>query len=76
MEKETSHSPGQDPILKSLILPKFNHLFMPLLNPNEKNLKALNSLFLKFIWDDKPDKISRSQLVKQYLKVGLKMVDL
>ena len=62
--------------LKSLILPKFNHLFISLLNPPEKTLKASNSLFLKFIWDDKPDKISTPQLVKQYLKGGLNMVDL
>ena len=76
MGKETSHSPGQDHNFKKFNTSKFNHLFMSLPNPPEKTQKVLNSLFLKFIWDDKPDKISRSRLVKQYLKGRLNMVDL
>ena len=47
---------GRITVLKTLILPKFNHLFMSLPSPPEKTLKEINSLFLKFIWDNKPDR--------------------
>ena len=67
---------GRITVLKTLILPKFNHLFMSLPSPSEKTIKEINSLFFKFIWDNKPDKIGRSILVKHYSRGGLNMVDL
>ena len=49
---------------------------MSLPSPSEKTIKEINSLFFKFIWDNKPDKIGRSILVKHYSRGGLNMVDL
>ena len=37
---------GRITVLKSLILPKFNHLFISLPSPPEKTLKEINSIFL------------------------------
>ena len=67
---------GKITIIKTLVLPKFNHLFISLPTPNERTINSINSAFFKFIWDDKPDKISRKQLTKKHLHGGLKMVDL
>ena len=39
-------------------------------------MKNLEQVFFKFIWNDKPDKISRSQAVQDYPDGGLKMVHL
>ena len=67
---------GKITIIKALILPKFNHLFMSLPKPKENTIKIINSLLFKFVWNDKPDKISRHRLTKCPLKGGLNMVDL
>ena len=39
-------------------------------------VKTLENAFFKFIWDNKPDKIKRSTLKKNYLNGGLNMIDL
>ena len=48
---------------------------MSLPKPKEKTIKIINSLLFKFVWNDKPDKISRHRLTKCPLKGGLNMVD-
>ena len=67
---------GKITIIKSLLLPKLAHLFISLPKPPEKWMKNLEQVFFKFIWNDKPDKISRSQAVQDYPDGGLKMVHL
>ena len=76
MEKETSYSIGQDYSFQNFNSPEIQQSFMSLPSPPEKTGKELNIIFLKFIWDNKPDKISRSRLFKHYLRGGLNMVDL
>ena len=67
---------GKITIIKSLLLPKLAHLFISLPKPPEKWMKNLEQVFFKFIWNDKTDKISRSQIVQDYPDGGLKMVHL
>ena len=67
---------GKITIIKSLLLPKLAHLFISLPKPPEKWMKNLEQVFFKFIWNDKTDKISRSQAVQDYPDGGLKMVHL
>ena len=67
---------GKITVLKTLILPKFNHIFMFIPNPKIILIKELNNMFYKFIWEDKPDKIIRKQLTRGYIQGGLKMLDL
>ena len=64
---------GKINILKTIIIPKFNHVFILIPNPDGGFIKKLNDIFYKFIWDNKPDKISRKQLANGYLEGGLKM---
>ena len=67
---------GKIAVLKALIIPKFNHLFLSLPNPELEQLTQLNHIMYKFIWNDKPDKVKRSQICKSYNAGGLKMIDL
>ena len=67
---------GKITILKTLIIPKFNHLFISIPNPRETFLKDLNSTLYQFILDGKPDKICRTQITRDYSQGGLKMLNL
>ena len=67
---------GKITILKTLIIPMFNHLFLSLPNPSYNYLAQLNRIMYHFIWDGKPEKISRIQMCKPYDQGGLKMIDL
>ena len=52
---------GKITVLKSLILSKFIHVFLILPIP-EKFVSKLNTQFLKFLWNNKPDKTRLGQL--------------
>ena len=67
---------GKIAVLKTLILAKFNHVFISIPNPKMEQLKNLSTILYKFIWENKPDKINRKQLSRGYLQEGLKMMDL
>ena len=67
---------GKLTVLKTLIIPKFNHLFSSLPNPKLEQLTQLNHIMYKFIWNNEPDKVKRSQICKSYNEGGLKMIDL
>ena len=67
---------GKITIIKTYVLSKFIHLFSTLPNPSIDFLKKLNTIIYTFIWDGKPDKISRNQLSKQTTEGGLKMIDI
>ena len=73
MEKKRFLTPlGKITVIKTLALPKFNHLFTSLPTPTPDKIKTINNLFYSFIWNDKPDKINR----KSFLKGGLNMIDI
>ena len=67
---------GRINILKTLILPKFIHLFTVLPKPPSSDIKRINSMFYNFIWNNKPDKIKRFVINKSYKQGGLQMIDL
>ena len=58
-------------ILKTFIIPKFVTLFMTIPRKSSQTIKSLNKLFYSFIWEFKPDKISRSKRIG-----GLRMIDI
>ena len=66
---------GRVTVVKSLLLPILNHLFIALPNPNNDILSSLNNCFFEFIWNSKIDKVKRQTVTQDYLKGGLKMVD-
>ena len=67
---------GKISIIKSLLLPKLIHMILSLPNPSTEYVTRINSLFYRFIWQNKPDKISRQQMTSDYMHGGLRMVDL
>ena len=67
---------GRVTVAKSLLLPQFNHLFMAIPDPSAKLMKTIKVKFFNFIWKNKPDKISRKQVVGTYEEGGLKMPDI
>ena len=67
---------GKITVIKTFILSVFNHLFISLPNPSETIIKDLKKIIFSFIWDKKPEKISREQLNQSYSSGGLKMIDI
>ena len=66
---------GRITVLKTLIIPHINYPLLTLPSPSDEFLSNLNSLFYNFVWNAKPDRISRNQAVQSYADGGLKMVD-
>jgi hypothetical protein len=57
---------GKVIVIKTLALPKLIHL--------QSLFNDLNKLFLNFIWDGKPEKITRNTLIADFEDGGLKMI--
>ncbi len=64
---------GKITVLKSLVLPILvqNLTILPNLSPQENN--EIQSLFYKFTWNGKPDKIKRNLIIQSYENGGLKL---
>ena len=65
---------GKVTIIKTLILSKFNHLFMTLVTP-EHILQELNAMFFKFLWNGKSHKVKKTTICNDYLCGGLRMIN-
>jgi len=50
---------GKIVVIKTLALPKINHLIMSLPNPNGQTITQLQNLCYTFLWNSGPDKIKR-----------------
>ena len=59
---------GKITVIKTLALPKLIHLLTSLPNLPQTKINDLNSLFYKFIWNGKSDKIKRSTLIVIYIR--------
>ena len=66
---------GKITVIRSILLPLLNHLFISIPNPNEKIMKELNDIFFEFLWEG-PAKIKYNAVVKQYCEGGLNMINL
>ena len=67
---------GKIIVLKTIILSKFVHLFQSLPPPPDNLVKQITKIMFSFVWDGKPDKISRRKLVQNKEDGGLEMIDL
>lgn len=65
---------GKITVIKTVVLPKFNHLFMALPNPSQVFMKTLNDSLQEFLWHG-PNRVKSKVLVKSYRQGGLKMID-
>ena len=66
---------GKITVIKTLLLPMLNHLFISIPNPDEQTIKEINNIFFEFLWNG-PAKIKQNVVIKQYCEGGLKMVNL
>ena len=66
---------GKITVIKSLLASQLVYVLSPLHMPNGY-LKEVNSLLYNFLWDGKGDKIKRTQMINDYTKGGLKMLDI
>ena len=66
---------GKITVIKSLALPKITHLFTNLPDPPFIFIEDLNSLFFKFLWNGKPNKMSKAYVCNHYENGGIRMVD-
>ena len=67
---------GKVTVINTLIVPLFIHKFMALPSPPESFFKMYKSIILKFLWDNKPHRISYNKLVLGYDQLGIKLTDL
>ena len=54
---------GRNTVLKSLLLPKLNHLFSALPRPPDLVIDKFQKECFKFIWRNKPDKVKRDTIM-------------
>lgn len=66
---------GKITVIKTLLIPVFNLLFMSLPNPDQVVINTINEILYDFLWNKKA-KIKKAIIVKQYFEGGLKMVNL
>ena len=67
---------GKITVLKTIILSKFIHLFRSLPPPLDYLIKQITKIMFSFMWDGKPDKISRTTLVQDKENGGMEMLNL
>ena len=65
---------GKVTVVKTYILSKFIHIFTSLPNPDGIIIKEIITLIFNFLWDGKPDKISRTQTIQPYSNGGLNLI--
>ena len=63
-------------MIKNFALPKLIYPLTSLQNPPKETVKQIEQLMYSFLWDNKPDKIKRSTLIKYYNQGGLRMIDI
>ena len=66
---------GKINVVKTCALPKLIYPFSTPNNPPQTVLNKVTKMIFNLIWDGKPDKIERSQLVQSYEDGGLKLTD-
>ena len=65
---------GRIVVVKSLLLPKLNHLILALPHPDKEIVKEIDSMFYKFIWGGKVDRVSRNHTALPTTKRGTNMI--
>ena len=66
---------GEIAILKALAVSQIVYVLSSLPTPKEV-IKEINALLYDFLWDNKGDKIKRTEMINNYSKGGLKMIDI
>ena len=67
---------GRITVVKSRLIPKFNHYILSIPNPWRTLLKRLQKLIYDFIWKNKKDKISRDQVSNDFAEGGSRLFEI
>ena len=65
---------GKITIIKALLLSKLVHIFTALPNPSNNLIAKINTIFYKFIWNGKNDRVKRTKMIQRQEYDGLNMV--
>ena len=66
---------GRLTIIKTLIIPKLNHLILTLPNPKPEYIKMFETEMYHFLWNSKTHRIKKNTIIQDYRYGGLKMID-
>ena len=67
---------GKITVVKTLALSKLSHLALVLPDLDKKQIKTIETMIFKFIWGNKPDKVSRDHVKLSEKAGGLGLVDI
>ena len=67
---------GKIAVIKTFALPKLIYPLTVLESPTPELISLINTNIYDYLWDGKPDKISRKTIIQDYKDGGLKMIDL
>ena len=67
---------GKISVVKTLILPILNHLFLTLPNPNAEMIKKINDAIYYFLWNSPVHRVKKEVLHMDYKNGGLKMINI
>jgi hypothetical protein len=67
---------GKIAVVKSLILPVLNHLFIALPNPSIEIIKDIEAMLYTFIWKSSVNRVKKDTMQKKYQEGGLKMINI
>lgn len=66
---------GRLTVIKTLLIPKLNHLILTIPNPNDEIIQAFERDLYNFLWGGKVHKINKNVIIQDYANGGIKMVD-
>ena len=67
---------GRVTVIKTLVVPKLNHLFLSLPNPRKEITVELTKAFSNFLWGSKCSKIKKDTVTQPTEQGGLNMINL
>lgn len=66
---------GKITVVKSLILPLLNQLFITLPNPNKETIHEIECMLLDFVWKSPLSKVRKEVVEKEFRDGGLRMIN-
>ena len=76
MEKVESFTDRKNHSNQNFCITKTNISIYSFRKPDENKMKTLKTNMFTFLWNEKPDRIKRDQIIQEYENGGLKMIDI
>ena len=67
---------GRVVVIKTLLIPKLNHLFISIPNPKKEMISLICNAMFEFLWNSKVDKVTRNVITQDYFSGSLKLEDI